>query len=195
MKPIRVAIVGCGRISDLHQLGYRGRDDAVIVAVCDTKKARAKKKARAWGVEKVYTRYQQVLEDPLDQAMGPEKASEPTAIICNQEDASRRSSCGLWIALASIASRSPVTRCAAIKRRFRRSQHRIRRVQRRSEPQRRRNIHISEQQGGKLGKQRLRHYVIRLRTCLRERRCLAGIQTVSLPRGYGMPPGRTVQSE
>ena len=28
MKPIRVAIVGCGRISDLHQLGYRGREDA-----------------------------------------------------------------------------------------------------------------------------------------------------------------------
>ena len=64
MKPIRVAIVGCGRISDLHQLGYRGRDDAQIVAVCDTKKLRAKEKAKAWGVEKVYTNYQQVLEDP-----------------------------------------------------------------------------------------------------------------------------------
>ena len=56
MKPIRVAIVGCGRISDLHQLGYRGREDAKIVAVCDTNKSQAKKKAREWGVEKVYTR-------------------------------------------------------------------------------------------------------------------------------------------
>jgi predicted dehydrogenase len=63
MKPIRVAIVGCGRISDLHQLGYRGREDAKIVAVCDTKRASAKKKANEWGVEKVYTDYQQVLED------------------------------------------------------------------------------------------------------------------------------------
>ncbi len=63
MKPIRVGIVGCGRISDLHQLGYRGRDDAVIVAVCDTNAAHAKKKAKAWGVQKVYTDYMRLLED------------------------------------------------------------------------------------------------------------------------------------
>jgi len=63
MKPIRVGIVGCGRISDLHQLGYRGRDDAVIAAVCDNNAAHAKKKAKAWGVQKVYTDYQHLLED------------------------------------------------------------------------------------------------------------------------------------
>ncbi len=63
MKPIRVAIVGCGRISDLHQMGYRGIEDAKIVAVCDTNKAHAKKKAKEWGVERVYTDYRQVLED------------------------------------------------------------------------------------------------------------------------------------
>ena len=63
MDPIRVAIVGCGRISGLHQMGYRGREDARIVAVCDTNKSAAKKKAKEWGVEKVYTNYQQVLED------------------------------------------------------------------------------------------------------------------------------------
>jgi predicted dehydrogenase len=63
MKPLRVAIVGCGRISDLHQLGYRGREDAKIVAVCDTNKSQAKKKAREWGVEKVYGKYKDVLSD------------------------------------------------------------------------------------------------------------------------------------
>ncbi|MBN1535484.1 MAG: Gfo/Idh/MocA family oxidoreductase [Anaerolineales bacterium] len=63
MNPIRVAIVGCGRISDLHQMGYRGRQDAKIVAVCDTNQGLAKKKATEWGVEKVYNDYQQVLED------------------------------------------------------------------------------------------------------------------------------------
>ena len=42
MKPIRVAIVGCGRISDLHQLGYQGREDARITAVCDTSRARSR---------------------------------------------------------------------------------------------------------------------------------------------------------
>jgi len=63
MNPIRVAIVGCGRISDLHLIGYRDREDAKIVAVCDTNKSLAKKKAREWGVDKVYSDYQQVLED------------------------------------------------------------------------------------------------------------------------------------
>ncbi len=63
MNPIRVAIVGCGRISDLHHLGYRGREDARIVAVCDTSASRARAKARAWGVSKVYGDYCQVLDD------------------------------------------------------------------------------------------------------------------------------------
>lgn len=63
MSTIRVAIVGCGRISDLHQMGYRGREDAKIVAVCDTNKGHARDKAREWGVEKVYTDYAQVLND------------------------------------------------------------------------------------------------------------------------------------
>jgi predicted dehydrogenase len=61
--PIRVAIVGCGRISDLHELGYRGCEDARITAICDPRKAEAVKKAKSWGVKKVYTDYQQVLED------------------------------------------------------------------------------------------------------------------------------------
>jgi predicted dehydrogenase len=63
MNPIRVAIVGCGRISGLHQMGYQGREDARIVAVCDSNKASAKRKAKEWGVEKVYTDYRQLLED------------------------------------------------------------------------------------------------------------------------------------
>ena len=63
MNPTRIAIVGCGRISDLHQLGYRGREDAKIVAVCDSNKSLAKKKAKEWDVPKVYSSYEQVLED------------------------------------------------------------------------------------------------------------------------------------
>jgi predicted dehydrogenase len=63
MEIVRAAIVGCGRISDLHQLGYRDRRDARIVAVCDMDASRAQEKATAWGVEKVYTDYEQVLGD------------------------------------------------------------------------------------------------------------------------------------
>ena len=69
MRPIRVGIVGCGRISDLHALGYRGRDGdshARISAVCDAKKGRARQKAREWGVApaKIYTDYLSLLADP-----------------------------------------------------------------------------------------------------------------------------------
>jgi predicted dehydrogenase len=64
MLPIRVAIVGCGRISDLHERGYQRQEDARIVAVCDTQGKRARQKARAWGVDRVYTDYQRLLADP-----------------------------------------------------------------------------------------------------------------------------------
>jgi predicted dehydrogenase len=65
VDPLKVAIVGCGRISDLHVLGYRGREDARIIAVCDAKKGRTRKKAKEWGVDpgKVYTDYQRLLAD------------------------------------------------------------------------------------------------------------------------------------
>ena len=49
MKPIQVAIVGCGRISDLHQMGYRGREDARITAVCDTNKAACPQESQRMG--------------------------------------------------------------------------------------------------------------------------------------------------
>ena len=64
MEPIRVGIVGCGRISGLHALGYKGREDARIKAVCDTKRARAREKANAWGVDRVYADYRDLLADP-----------------------------------------------------------------------------------------------------------------------------------
>jgi predicted dehydrogenase len=64
MKPVGVGIVGCGRISDLHQLGYRGREDARIVALCDTVRGRAAAKAKSWDVSRVYTDYQKLLADP-----------------------------------------------------------------------------------------------------------------------------------
>jgi predicted dehydrogenase len=61
MSILRVAIVGCGRISELHELGYRDCKDAKIVAVCDSNKTLAEEKARLWNVTTVYTDYEQVL--------------------------------------------------------------------------------------------------------------------------------------
>jgi len=61
---VRTAVVGCGRISDLHALGYRGVEGTRIVAVCDTRQGRARAKAKAWGVDKVYAAYEDLLADP-----------------------------------------------------------------------------------------------------------------------------------
>jgi predicted dehydrogenase len=44
-------------------MGYRDNLDARIVAVCDTNKAHAKKKGKEWGVGKIYTDFNQVLDD------------------------------------------------------------------------------------------------------------------------------------
>jgi predicted dehydrogenase len=62
--PLGVVIVGCGRISDLHGLGYQGLDTARIVAVCDSSAARARQKANQWGAHKIYTDFEAVLADP-----------------------------------------------------------------------------------------------------------------------------------
>jgi len=35
MKKVNVAFVGCGRISDLHYMGYKDRESASVVALCD----------------------------------------------------------------------------------------------------------------------------------------------------------------
>lgn len=64
MSTIGVGIVGCGRISDLHALGYENNPHAKIVAVCDVNRKRAKEKARAWRAGKTYTAYEQLLLDP-----------------------------------------------------------------------------------------------------------------------------------
>ena len=47
---LRVGIIGCGRISDLHVLGYRGRPGAKIVALCDVDVAHVAAKAAEWGL-------------------------------------------------------------------------------------------------------------------------------------------------
>ncbi len=63
MSKIKAAIVGCGRISDLHQLGYVDREDASLIAICDTNERVAKSKAKLWQVPKIYKDYQDLLKD------------------------------------------------------------------------------------------------------------------------------------
>ena len=47
---LRVGIIGCGRISDLHAAGYRSHPDAGITAVADPNLDLARRRGHEWGV-------------------------------------------------------------------------------------------------------------------------------------------------
>lgn len=64
MERINVGIIGCGRIADLHALGYRDNPEARIYAVCDTEEAAAARGREQWQAEKAYTHHLDLLEDP-----------------------------------------------------------------------------------------------------------------------------------
>jgi len=69
MDIIKCAIVGCGRISDLHARAYEQSQDAEIFAVCDTNPERAQQRKDQWGAKKAYTDYEKLLRDPDVQAV------------------------------------------------------------------------------------------------------------------------------
>lgn len=63
MQKINVGIIGCGRIADLHYLGYQNNSEARIYAVCDIDKELAEKRKQDWQALKAYTNYQELLAD------------------------------------------------------------------------------------------------------------------------------------
>jgi predicted dehydrogenase len=63
---IRVAIIGAGRISDLHAIEYRNNPKTRIVAVCDRDMQLARQRATAWDVPeaRITDDYRSILTDP-----------------------------------------------------------------------------------------------------------------------------------
>jgi len=61
---IGIVLVGCGRISTLHVLGYENNPDAEIYGVFDKDKKRAQEFALQYGIKNIYDSYEQVLRDP-----------------------------------------------------------------------------------------------------------------------------------
>lgn len=83
MAKIRVGFIGCGRISDLHALGYKNNPDAEIVAVSDLDIDLSKKKGKEWGARKIYDDYRKMLDDPEIDAveiLTPQKLHEKMVI-------------------------------------------------------------------------------------------------------------------
>jgi len=63
MEKIKVVMIGCGRIANLHVTGYRENPDAVLWGVCDKDMSTAKKFAAEHNIPKVYSSYEEVLQD------------------------------------------------------------------------------------------------------------------------------------
>ncbi|MEW6555576.1 MAG: Gfo/Idh/MocA family oxidoreductase [Actinomycetota bacterium] len=60
---IGVGIIGCGRIFDMHMLGYEGRDDASVVAVADISEESRCGRAERYGIPWHYFDYRELLEN------------------------------------------------------------------------------------------------------------------------------------
>ncbi len=63
-KPTGVGIIGCGRIFDLHMLGYEGREDAVVLAAADISEDKLRQRLATYSIPKGYPDYRRLLEDP-----------------------------------------------------------------------------------------------------------------------------------
>src|SRR5262245_7718607 len=65
MDNVRIAIVGCGNICQLNAPGYLEHPRCEVVALCDTDRARAERRAREWGIApRIVTQYADLLDDP-----------------------------------------------------------------------------------------------------------------------------------
>ncbi len=64
MDKVRLAIVGCGTISQLNAPGYLGHERCEVVALCDPARERAEQRAKEWGISpRIHTKYEDVLND------------------------------------------------------------------------------------------------------------------------------------
>ena len=64
MDKVRLAIVGCGTISQLNAPGYLMHERCEVAALCDPIAERAESRARQWGINpRIYTSYEDVLAD------------------------------------------------------------------------------------------------------------------------------------
>jgi len=83
---VRIAIVGAGAVSDFHHVpGIRLDRRAALVAVCDEDEALLARRAQAWKVANVATRYEEVAADSGVDAViiaTPNCTHRPIALAC-----------------------------------------------------------------------------------------------------------------
>lgn len=64
MKQFNTAVIGCGMISKNHFKALKNVENARCVVACDCKPERARQAAETYGIPRVETDYQKVLQDP-----------------------------------------------------------------------------------------------------------------------------------
>jgi predicted dehydrogenase len=62
MKPLNIAIIGCGQIADGHVSEIQKLKNAVVVAVCDTEIILAEQLASRYGIDNYYDSHKEMLE-------------------------------------------------------------------------------------------------------------------------------------
>ena len=80
---VKIGIIGCGTIGNVHAKAYGTLANAKIVAMCDIIPERVKEKAALYNVEKTYTDYKALLADPEVEAVSvcvPNDLHAPIAI-------------------------------------------------------------------------------------------------------------------
>lgn len=64
MKKLKVGVIGAGSLSEAHLEGYKNNPNVELIAVCDLMEERAATKAEKYDIPNVYTKYQDLLNDP-----------------------------------------------------------------------------------------------------------------------------------
>ncbi|MFC1482439.1 Gfo/Idh/MocA family oxidoreductase [Myxococcota bacterium] len=83
MTVTNVGFIGCGRIADLHAVGYQDRVDARLHTVCDTDEATARRRLEEWNAVRWTTDYRELLRDPdlhAVEVLTPQLLHEPMVI-------------------------------------------------------------------------------------------------------------------
>ncbi|MDA3957885.1 Gfo/Idh/MocA family oxidoreductase, partial [Oceanispirochaeta sp.] len=83
MDKINVGLIGLGRISDLHALGYKDHKEARIYGVSTRNEATGLAKKKEWGAVKYYKDYREMIADPAIDAieiLTPQKLHETLVI-------------------------------------------------------------------------------------------------------------------
>ena len=64
-KPVRIAIIGAGAVSDFHHVpGIRIDPRAQLVAACDADRSLLEQRQENWGCERITTDFQKICSDP-----------------------------------------------------------------------------------------------------------------------------------